>query len=337
MNSKPVVAPCRLAKLGGCFIGLLALALFTAAPAQTPKNDSGVKPIETLWYLSIPRVTSEGDAMRTRELKEWQKAKVFDAFMITKLPPTLSDDPDFNTRTNGMIKDVDGRFVISTVSTGKDGWQTSANERMAKRFTTQGGHNDAGKTLTQPEWLETFKDLNADTWGWVIEQPARMPTPEQAAQAAAEFVRIAKSQHKKAVIWLSAEAFGHPSAENGMIERFLKLEQRICEATRDDADLFGWMDLPGASLSAGESQWRETMGQLLDKILTLTPKEKTMIQWTHNPQWPAKDVAGTEAYIAVCQAKGINRFGVLAPFSGLDREPWSPFYRALPRKEAAAK
>ena len=105
----------------------------------------------------------------------------------------------------------------------------------------------------------------------------------------------------------------------------------ICEATRADADFIGWMDLPGASLEAGESQWRETMGKILDKILTLSPKEKTVIQWTHNPKWPAKDVAGTNAYIGVCQAKGINRFCVLSQPGGLDREPWGEFYRTLPK------
>src|SRR5712675_1374384 len=130
MHFNPIIAAPRLAEPIARIIGLTALVLAAAAPAETPKSTSGVKPIESLWYLSIPRVTSQGETMRTRELKEWQKAKVFDAFMMTKLPPTLSDDKDFNTRANAMIKDVGGRFVIATVSTGKDGWQTSANERM---------------------------------------------------------------------------------------------------------------------------------------------------------------------------------------------------------------
>ena len=316
---------------------ILFIALAAAAHAETPKAAPGVKPIESLWYLSIPGVRSDRrDAILAKEFKDWQKAKVFDAFMMNKLPPTLSDDADFNARANATIKESGGRFIISTVSVGKDGWQTSANERMAKKFAAQGGHNDASKTMTQPEWLETFKELDADTWGWVLEQPARMPTPEQAAQAASEFVRFAKSQHKKAAIWLSAEAFGHASAENGMVARFLKVQERICEATRADADYFVWMDLEAKSLEAGESQWRETMGQLLDKILALTPKEKTVIQFGHNPKWPAKDAAGTAAYISTCQAKGINRFAVLAPFSGLDREPWSQFYRTLPKTATAA-
>jgi len=307
-----------------------------AALAETAKATHNIKPIESLWYLSIPRVTSDGDAIRAKEFKEWQKAKVFDAFMLQKFPPTLSDEKDFNARANALIKEVGGRFIIATVTVGKEGWETSSNQRMAQKFATQGGHNDASKTMTQLQWLETFKGLESDTWAWVLEQPARMPTPEQAAQSASEFVRFTKAQHKRAVIWLSAEAFGQASLNKGMIEKFLMLEQRICEATRADADYFAWMDLPGASLQAGESQWRETMGHLLDKILTLTPKEKTVIQWSHSPRWPAKDVAGTEAYISTCQAKGINRFCVLAPWSGLDREPWSQFYRTLPKTGAAA-
>lgn len=150
-----------------------------------------------------------------------------------------------------------------------------------------------------------------------------MPTPEQAARSAGEFVRFTKAQHRRAVIWLSGQAFGRAPME--------ELMRRICEATRVDADFLAWMDLPGESLKAGESQWRETLDHLLDKILALTPKEKTVIQWSHNPRWPAKDVAGTEAYIRTCQAKSINRFCVLAPGQGLDREPWSQFYRTLPK------
>ena len=308
----------------------LAPAQMMIAPAA-----AGVHPIESLWYLSIPHVMSDKDAIWAKELKEWQKTKVFDAFMMNKLPPTLSDDKDFNKRANALIKEVGGRFIISTVTVGKEGWETSGNQRMAQKFAAAGDHADASKTMTQLEWLETFKDLDADMWAWVLEQPARMPTPEQAAESASEFVRYAKAQHKQAVIWLSAEAFELPSLNQGMLEKFRMLEQRICEATRADADYFGWMDLPGASLRAGEAQWRETLGHLLDKILTLTPKEKTVIQWSHGPRWPAKDVAGTEAYISTCQAKGITRFCVLAPWSGLDRDPWSQFYRALPKVKSA--
>jgi len=290
--------------------------------------------MESLWYLSIPHVTGDGAASRAEELKEWHKANVFDAFMLNKLPPTLSEEKDFNKRANALIKEVGGPFIIATVTVGKEGWETSGNWRMAQKFAAVGSHPNASKTMTQSDWLATFKDLESDTWAWVLEQPARMPTPEQAAQSASEFVRYAKTQHKQAVIWLSAEAFGPPSLKQGMIEKFRMLEQRICEATRADADYFGWMDLPGVSLQAGEARWRETLGPLLDKILALSPKEKTVIQWSHNPRGPTKDVAGTEAYISICQAKGINRFCVLAPWQGLDREPWSQFYRRLPKVKA---
>ena len=95
------------------------------------------------------------------------------------------------------------------------------------------------------------------------------------------------------------------------------------------------MDLPGESLQAGESKWQETMGGLLDKILKMTPKEKTVIQWLNNPHWPTGSVEGTKTYIRICQAKGINRFGALLPPQGLlDQEPWRDFYRTLPKAKA---
>ena len=82
------------------------------------------------------------------------------------------------------------------------------------------------------------------------------------------------------------------------------------------------------------------MDHLLDKILALTPKEKTVIQWLNNPQWPTKDVAGTKAYIRVCQVKGINRFMLLSGFGpapqSLDHDPFRGFYRTLPKIHAAA-
>ena len=323
-----LVAHDRLAKhMAVWIIGQAVLLSATAAQAETPQTVPSVRPIESLWHLSIPHVTSDGDAVRAQSLKQWQQAKVFDAFMMNKFPPTLSDEKDFNSRANAMIREVGGRFIIATVPVGKEGWETSANQRMAQKFAAAGGHYDASKTMTQLQWLETSKDLETGTWVWVLEQPARMPTSEQAARSASEFVRFAKAQHKKAAIWLSAQAFGRAPMED--------LTQRICEATRASADFFGWMDLPGASLQAGESRWRETMGPLLDKILALTPKEKTVIQWSHNPQWPAKDVAGTETYISICQAKGINRFAVLAPPQGLSREPWRQFYCGLPKASSA--
>ena len=110
----------------------------------------------------------------------------------------------------------------------------------------------------------------------------------------------------------------------------------ICNATRADVDFIVWMDLPGETLQAGEARWRETMDRLLDKILKLSPPEKTVIQWLNNPKWPTKDVEGTRAYISICQDRGIDRFCLLAPPQLLEREPWREFYRTLPKKAAAA-
>jgi hypothetical protein len=204
---------------------------------------------------------------------------------------------------------------------GTEGWETSANQRLANR--QAGSHYDPAKAMPQLQWLETFKGVDSDTWIWILEQPAQMPTPEQAAKSAAEFVRFAKAQHKKAAIWLSGEAMRNP--------RFKQMTERVCEATASGADYYGWMDLPAESLRSGEDNWRQTFDGLLDQILALSPREKTIIQLSHNPNWPAKDIAGTTAYIATCQAKGINRFCLLSGPQFLDRAPWREFYRGLPK------
>jgi hypothetical protein len=126
----------------------IALALAAGAQAEAPQEAPGVKPIESLWFSSPPNVTGDADAARARALKQWQQAKVFDAFLMIKLPPTLSDEKDFNGRANALIKEVGGRFNIATVPVGKEGWETSANQRLAQKFAAAGGHYDAGKVMT---------------------------------------------------------------------------------------------------------------------------------------------------------------------------------------------
>ena len=246
----------------------------------------------------------ESDAALLGTLKEWQPTRVFDAFFLHDFPPTFDNGQNFTPRANALIQEVGGRFIIATLPVGKEGWESSNNERLANR--QMGTHFDATKAVTQLEWLETLKAVQADTWAWVLEQPARMPTSEQASLAAKEFVRFAKAQHKQTVLILSAQALTHGRS-------FVEMTKAICDATRTDADFFAWMDLPGESLQAGEHKWRETMAKVLDQILTMSPKEKTIIQWLNNPRWPTKDVEGTKTYIAVCQSKGINRFQVLFP------------------------
>jgi hypothetical protein len=324
-----LVAHNRLAKpMAVWIIGQAVLLSAAAAQTETPQTVPSVQPIESLWLLTIPQFpgTSESDAALAKALKKWQSTGVFDAISLLDYPPTFVGEQGFTKPANALIKEVGGRFIISTLPVGKEGWESSANPRLAKKFA--GTHYDATKSMTQTEWLETLKDLNADTWGWVPEQTAQRPTPDEAARSAGEFARFAKTQHKKAVVWLTAQALTHGQQE---------LMRRICEATRDDADFFVWMDLEEESLQAGEPRWRETMGQVLDKILKLTPKEKTVIQWINSPRWPAKDAEGTKAYISVCQAKGINRFGMLCRPQGLlERDSWYEFYRTLPKTGAAA-
>jgi hypothetical protein len=306
----------------------LSVLMSSVSAAEPPTDAPAVKPITSLWYLPMPPLITTGDADATRAkvqiIKEWQQAKVFDAFLLLHLPPTFADPQDAVARANALMQEAGGQCISAILPAGKEGWEPSANERLAKRSPGTGAHFDAGRAMTQAQWLDMLKDLHSDTWAWILEQPARLPTPEQAAQSAAEFVRLAKAQHKQTVIWLSAQALTH----GGSFERLM---EGICNATRADADFIAWMDLPGETLQAGESRWRETMDQLLDKILKLSPPEKTVIQWLNNPKWPTKDVEGTKAYISICQAKGINRFCLLASPQMLGREPWREFYRTLPR------
>jgi hypothetical protein len=295
-------------------------------PAESPHESTAIQPIESIWLLTIPRFpgTDEADAALARKIKEWQAINVFDAVSLLDYPPTFVGEKDFAKAANALIAETGARFLITTLPVGKEGWESSANPRLAQRLA--GTHFDASKSMTEAEWLETMKAVNADIWGWVPEASARIPTPDEAARSAGEFAKFAKAQHKQVVIWLTAEALSRGQKE---------MMRRICEATRNDADFYCWMDVEAETLRAGESQWQQTMAQVLDEILALTPKEKTVIQWINSPKWPAKDVEGTKAYIRVCQSKGINHFAMLTNLgpgrSMLEQEPWREFYRSLPK------
>ena len=302
------------------FLRLAALAVFaSSAPAQVAADRPAIQPIESLWLTSPPLLKPQNSGAPVAEALREQR-KIFDLVMILKLPPTFTDESDFTARANALMEEVGGRFALVTLPVGNQGWESSNNQRLAER---EAGPFDAAKAMPQAEWLAMLEAVHTDTWIWVLEQPARMPTPEQAAQSAAEFVRFAKARHKRAGIWLSAEALGNP--------RFGEMTRRICEATRADADFYGWMDLPEETMRSGEDHWRETLAGLLDQILALTPAAKTIIQYSHFPKSPTGSVAGTLAYFAGCQAKGINRFCVLSQPQFFNRDPWRDFYRRLPK------
>jgi hypothetical protein len=323
-----VVTGIRPVKPMTWIIGLAVLMPGVAA-AQAPV----VKPIESLWLSLVPPFTITGDPdatrMKVQAIKQWREARVFDAFVLLQFPPTFADPKGAVERSNALMKEAGGRWISLILPVGKEGWEPSHNERLATKNARAGTQFDAARAMNQAQWLDMLKDLQSDTWAWVLEQPARMPSPEQAARSATEFIRLAKAQHKQTVVWLTAQAL----TRGGAVE---KLIEGICNATRADADFIVWMDLPGETLQAGEDRWRETMAQSLDKILKLSPQEKTVIQWLNNPKWPTRDVDGTKAYISICQAKGINRFCLLGPPQLLEREPWHEFYRTLPKKDMAA-
>ncbi|HXF04290.1 MAG TPA: hypothetical protein VNM72_02620 [Blastocatellia bacterium] len=295
-------------------------------------------PINTIWFAPATLLTSGTEKELTTKLKQWTTAGPFDGFPIRILPPTFADPQDFIPRANALDEVLGGTLIIGTFAVGKDGWETSFNERFARQF---GFNYDASKAVTQSEWLKTMSALTANTWAWVLEQPAQMPPPlEATARSAAEFAEIAKAQNRKVIIWISAMGL--------QPEPLLAILRRVIEATRAQADYFVWMDLPGVVLqqtlgrrpnSPEEGrmtpQMLATMEKLLDQIVTLTPPEKTLIQWTHSPFLPTQDVEGTVAYITACQRKGINRFVLFFSLEGLEQEPWRSFYQTLPKVKRA--
>src|SRR5689334_20647583 len=147
----------------------LAAALFAiSAGAQAPRQLSGIKPIESLWLTSPQLLTGAGrDASAAGQLKNWRR--VFDAIMLLKLPPTFAAGPDFTAQANTFIKQAGGEFILVTLPVGTEGWESSANRRLAER--RAGGHYDASNAMPQLQWLETLKGVDSGTWTWILEQP----------------------------------------------------------------------------------------------------------------------------------------------------------------------
>jgi hypothetical protein len=307
---------------------ILCLLLASASGWAQPQ----LKTPKSLWYLDNGKLTPERISALSAELPKWQAAGVFDGFTWPVMPPTFLDPQPVIALMNSMNVALKGTVIASTLPVGNEGWETSNNARLAAM---RGYTYDAAKAVSERQWLQSIQTLQVNTWAWVLGQPAKMPTPDQAANSAATFVSAVKAQHKKAVIWLSAQALRLP------------MFPEICAATKDTADAFVWMDLPSTIAlntlghkprSAKEAEMSPAMlaelNKALDTILALTPKEKTYIQWISSPNLPTQDVAGTTAYIAACQAKGIENFAVEGSVNLLQKDPWRAFYMSLAKNPA---
>jgi acetyl esterase/lipase len=291
------------------------------APASTAGDGSPqppLKPIAALWWAPDGFLDEASEPALNNALVRWNAAGVFDAFPTRILPPTFTDPDDFLARARRLNRVLGDRLILATFPVGKEGWETSNNEPMAERLGRFGVRFDRTRALTQADWLKRLNAGDASTWAWVLEQPMRAAlTPERAATSAAEFIEFARGQNRKVVLWLSAMGLTNPALRAVL--------EKVCAAARDRADYFVWMDLPGVSLET-------PLEGLLTQVVGLTPRARTVIQWTHNPRLPTRDPTGTRAYIAACQAQGINRFCLFLAPATLDQEPWRGFYGSL-RKE----
>jgi len=275
-----------------------------------------IKPPISLWWIAAEALTSKNSAAVAASVEQWQRAGVFDAVSVGMLPPTFADLDESIALVNRLNRTAGGRLIAGMFPAGTEGWETSFNERFAERLAPLDVRFDKTRAINRTQWLEKIRNIEAPTWAYVLEQPARRPTPEEAASAVSAFVQRAKQENRQAVLWLSAMMLRDPSGT--------ETARRIWRAAGEHVDYVVWMDLPIVSQEPGRS-----LEALLDVIVGLTPKDKVVIQWNHNPRLITKDPAGTLTYIATCQAKGISRFVVLAHPGLLQQEPWATFYRQL--------
>jgi hypothetical protein len=219
---------------------------------------------------------------------------------------------------NQLHQLIPRRLIVGAFPSGTEGWETSFNQQFAQQLAPLGIVYDSTKAMSREAWLESMQALEASTWAYVLEQPARHPTAAEVGASVSAFVQHAREQNKGVVLWLSAMMLRQPID--------IELVRHLVATVGEQVEGIVWMDVPIVSQDPGRS-----LEGILDTILTLTPPQKAMIQWTHNPNLITKDTAGTLTYIATCQARGINRFVLLANPSLLQQEPWTTFYHNLPR------
>ncbi len=281
---------------------------------------TSVQPIKTLRWIAAEALTKKNAAFVTAAVKEWLTTGAFNAVSVGLLPPTFVDLQESISLVNQLNEVAGGRLIVGMFPVGREGWETSFNERFAERLAPLGIQFDNARALVRDEWLDRIRKIEAPVWAYVLEQPARRPTAEEVESSVKAFVQCARKENKQVVLWLSAMMLRNPTD--------IETVRRVWRQVGGQVDYVVWMDLllivaqePGRSLES-----------LLDLALSLTPKEKAVVQWNHNSKLMTKDSEGTLRYIATCQAKGIHRFVVLANPALLQNEPWATFYRGLRRK-----
>ena len=147
MTLRTVMAPRRPSLWNLLRVAIVAitadLALTTAAQAETPKTAPDVKPIESLWLMTVPHFpgASELDTALARELKEWQATGAFDAISLHHYPPTFADEKEFTRQANALIKEM-----------GIGICQAKGINRFQMLFPPQG-------SLDRGSWLEFYRTL----------------------------------------------------------------------------------------------------------------------------------------------------------------------------------
>jgi len=311
----------RCANTGVCPLLFLVLASVGMELPSAGQASTKVQPIETLWWIAAEALTERNAARVEAAIQQWQEARTFDAFSVGILPPTFYE-PTLSVRlANRVHQKAPDRLVVGLFPTGLQGWETSFNQQFAERLAPLGVRYDPTRAMTCEQWLDSLPQIVAPELAYVLEQPVRKPTSAEVGASAKAFAQVARKKGKRVALWLSAMMLRQPKET--------EIVGHLWTAVGKQVDDVVWMDLPIVSQEPGQS-----LNSLLSLILSITPREKVLIQFTHNPHLLTKDPSGTLAYIATCQGLGINRFVLLANPSLLQQEPWQTFYRNLRKPDA---
>ena len=209
---------------------------------QNCQSSSPSKACGCCQYRSSPARAS-ADAALAKALKKWQPTGVFDAISLLNFPPTFADAAGFQPASNALMKEVGGRFIISTLPVGKEGWETSANQRLAQKLAAAGAHYDASKAMTQRRVAGNAEGPGRRHVGWVLEH--RRTCPRRRRRHGRQASSPGSPKHS------TSRRSSGSTAQAPHTRAWKELMRGICEATRADADFFVWMDLPRGVAAGG--------------------------------------------------------------------------------------
>lgn len=266
-------------------------------------------PCEHLYWL-LPRPPGPDNVEAIRALlRDRAPGLPFEAYALPAGEEGQIADPAATiAAANSLEREFPGKLIFAAGTVGTEGWETSCHPRRA----------NPDFRVSQEQWLQGLEALRVRRLALLLSHFAvPHPDPEAVAAYVARFARFCRRHDRECFVWLSAQML--PRGEEG-------LARAVVAAAGGDVDHYVWMDAPALVYVSGDYG----LSELLGKLVSITPPEKTVLQFVPHPRHLNSPERATE-YLAAAQQHGIRSAAVLGRVENLDLPGWSEFWRTLPR------